>query len=451
MSVRALVIAIAVVLVLAGAGVTIAWLRPGAGGGLERSPLLAFAPSTVRAIEVTPIGESTPQRIERTDSGWRLTIDSADGSTPSWPVQSAQVRGLLAVLARATPIAAAAGRDLPIGALTLRLDLANGQRLSLRLADRAVGGRRIAQVGTEAPVYIDTPIYEALTSPGPLGWRDTSVLRTIGADTSRVTIDRPAARVALARIGARWSMREPVRAPADPEAVADLITALVSLRVTRWIDGPAPEGAFDAAMILTAERDRRSADDSGQPSVTSERESIALGGPADVGGAERFIRLGDRGAVGVVEGRDLDAVLRPPQAFLSRVPAPIQPSRIATIRIQREGGAAEPIERSLTRTLDGWRDSANDADAAQTAEELIHLLTRRPADRVSLSADESRRDEPDTADRQSLVTIIGFDGGPLVTLRLALRAGGLDARRDGALWRYDDTPAPEALVAPIKD
>ncbi|RMH29265.1 MAG: DUF4340 domain-containing protein [Planctomycetota bacterium] len=428
MSTRALVILLVVVAALAALAAALTLSGPGGAAPAGPAPLLDFAPSDADAIEIDRPGSPT-LRLQRAEGGWTLRAPDTGGGERMWPLQGAQVRGLLAVLARAAPAADADPSAIGPPALSLTLELTDGRTRTLELGADAVGGRRPARTDAGRTVYLEAPIFEALTQPGPMGWRDTRVFRAVGADTARLRVawpDGPA--LEIARLGDRWSVRAPARAPADSGAVERALSSLAALRVARWLDADPPEGAFAHAVAITAQRDVRRVDRDGRPRVDSASETLLVGAEADVDGLTRFVRLGDTGAVGIAELADLAPALAPAEAFVSRTPAPIDASRVAEIRI----GAA----RTLTRALEGWRDAATGADADADADAVLALLVRTPADRVTIG---ERRGE---AGATASVVLIGFDGGPIAEFEIARAGGGAEVRAGGVTWRYAETPGP---------
>ena len=456
MSTRALAIAVGVMLALGLAVWLLAPARSGSAAGPAQGegvePLLAFTPSAVREIIVERPG-AEPERIERADAGWRLVMDSPrkdsseDGSkrgakrAGSWPMDGVQIRGLLSVLRALRPAADAPGATMPTDALTLRLVLDDGAARTLTMDPAAVGGRRLARADAGPVVYLDQPIYEALTSPGPLGWRDTRVFINIGAGTARVRIEHADAPIALARVRDRWFLRQPVRAPADPAAMDSLLDALANLRVRRWLDEPVDEDAAGApgALRITVQRDQRTYGAQGGVQNKVIEKSFAALGAVDLAGATRFARVGDVGAPAIVDAGALAKLTPRPESLISKTALDAPSSRIAAIEITTpaQGGATQ----TLRRALDGWRVGDSSQIADSLAKEVLTLLTSRRADEALLSA-------PADATPIATVTLLGFDDGPIGAVAVARSPAGVVVTTGAVTRVYKGVDLPRALAAP---
>ncbi len=434
MSARAIFIAIGV---LAALGV-LAWLvAPGGTGVADRpAPLLAFAPSDVRAFVIDRPGAGT-EHVSRGSFGWTYSVVTPGEAVATWPIDAAQPRALLSVLSALVPVADARSSAMPEGALTLRLLLADGGEQTLDLAPTSVGGRRLARAVGGEIVTIDKPIYEALTSPGPRAWRETRVFRSVGAETSRIMIEHSNSAIVLARVRGKWSMRSPARAPADDDAVARLLDDLANLRIDEWSDrGSITEGVPDEPFLrIRVERDRAAADAYGDRTVETDSESFAVFGPADLAGAQRIALVGDPGATAVVDALTLGRVAPLAESLASRAAVDSHASRISQVHIERDGS----VVRTLRRTLDGWRDDDTGAPADEAANQFLTLLTVEVCDDVSFVAEHRT---PAIAN----VRLIGFDDGELAAVSIARDGDDLVITTGDVHRRYERTPAPIALT-----
>lgn len=436
MSARAIFIAVGV---LAALGL-IAWVVTprNAGDAGRRAPMLEFSPSDVRGFVIERPGTAS-EHVWRGPFGWTFSSLDAHGSTdaiPVWPIDAAQPRALLSVLGALVPVADAGVSAMPADYMTLRLQLADGGERTLALAPTSVGGRRLARADDGPIVTIDKDIYEALTAPGPRGWRETRVFRSVGAETSRITIEQPGLAIELARVQGRWSMRSPVRAPADEEAVARLLDDLANLRITEWADrGNIAEIIYDRPFLrVRVERDRAVVDSDGSRAVDTDAEVFAVFGHIDLAGAQRFAIVGEPGGPAIVDALTLGRVLPLADSLVSRAAVESHSSRIAEIRIEADRSAA----RVYRRTLDGWRSDTGGAPADEAANELLSLLTVEVCDDVMFDA--GRATEPIAS-----VRLIGFDGGDLAAVTVARDAGGLIVTTGGVHRRYERASVPEAL------
>lgn len=434
MSARAIFIAIGVLVALGA----LAWLvAPGGGGAAERpAPILDFAPSDVRAFVIDRPGAGV-ERVSRGSFGWTYSVKTPGRPAATWPIDAAQPRALLSVLGALAPVADAQQSAMPEGALTLRLLLADGGERTLDLAPTSVGGRRLARANGGAVVTIDKPIFEALTSPGPRAWRETRVFRSVGAETSRISIEHSNSTIVLARVLGRWSMRSPARAPADDDAVARLLDDLANLRIDEWSDrgSTADAASGEPFLRIRLERDRVTADADGDRAVETDAESFAVFGPADLAGAQRVAIVGEPGAAAVVDALTLGRVAPLAESLVSRAAVDSHASRISRIHIERDGSAV----RTLRRTLDGWRDDETGGVAEDAANQLLTLLTVEVCDDVSFAADSR-------APAIAHVRLIGFDDGELAAASIARDGDDLIITTGDVHRRYERTPAPIALA-----
>lgn len=455
-------------------------------------PLLAFTAGDVHTIEIQR-QSALPERLVRTDGRWRLQI-----GPDSWPVADVQMRGFLQVLAelRAVSIVKPAPGAPVTGktpsspdSVRLTLMLTNGDTRSLHFESVAVGGRRVAVADDGQPVYIDQPIYEMLTMPGPRGWRETHLFHDVGAEISRIELRMKRGVVesgagisgtgvspivsasnslSLARLRGRWFLRAPVRAPADPAAVGRLLDQLARLEVTRWIDdriatgimdeddapsrsaadGSAVNSPTEAAShdAIVIERDRRVLGADGETRVITDRQEIRVGGPADLAAQERLIEVGESRTPAVIAVQAINELSLDPAAYASRAALELTPSQVFVITVSYADPAAAPL--ALSRTLDGWSaslaaDSSVSGDAAAShAAELLAFLTARRADAISITPAPSMT----PIARVELHGVLNRE--PLGQLEVFRTDDGIIIVTDEVFRRYKTSEPPAILTAP---
>lgn len=406
-----------------------------------------FEPSAVAELAIARPGES-PLRVVRgkTPSDWRVLTAADDAG---WPVLTQRVRPALRILAGATlahdPELQRPGPDAP--SITIRLD--DGSERTLRIGKKHLAGRVPAELitpDTRAVGFIGADVAEAFINTGPLAWRDLALFPLAGPEAARIRVAASDRRIALTRVQGRWSLAEPLAAPADHDAVAKLIALLAAAKITDFIETPAEHDAAAAALATTTaeihiEADARelTADTVRSRTVSN---TLVVGSSGDLGGQRVFARLrradeGDPDAaldrLVSIERDSLNPVSTDPAFYLSKTAAQAQTSDVTTFSITLAHDNAAPT--SFRRGLDGWTraDQATPIvpeDAAGVTAAAA-LLTGAPATRILLAA-------PDNAGPLARVEMSTLAGDPLAPIDLALLVtpeGPSLAAQTGQVWR----------------
>jgi Domain of unknown function (DUF4340) len=455
MSRTGVIIAIVCMLALAAT----AWLvlprgNAKAGKPADTGPprLLDFTPSDVAEL-IIKHADGKRESIFKTADGWRLRTTQSDSTnTPSWPIAGAQVRGMLTILHNLAPVAQAPDDSLRTDALTVCIRLDDTAEQTLLFDTRSIGGRRLVQAGDSSPVYLDKPVYEALTNPGPMGWRESNLLRSVGIEVSRLSIESAQGKLKLARIRNVWRLREPVRAPADADAVDQLLKALSSLTALRWVDNPSERvdadiANFASALRFTIERDRRTVDKAGESKIETDIQLLTVGGKANVAGNERYVLLGASGLAATIAANQLLEFEVDPAVYASRTAIDVNRSQIGSIEITQPGEEAVTV----TRTLDGWKLEPSGGVGRIVPDEqvrtLLDLLMQRQADRVAL---EDVGADAGTNSASVLIELFGFNHQPLGDVRVTQADTTLMLLSDGLARDYFTMDIPDLLAAPTK-
>ena len=413
---------------------------PAAQSGADQGePLLTFRPSDVAEIRIRP--DSQPvQSVIRYGNAWRLEIPrQTDGPMDAWPIDSAQVRALLTVLNSIRAVPGSSAPDSDRYAVTLELVMATGETRTLALHESTVGGRRAVTVDDAEPVYIDQPLAEALLRPGPRAWRDARLLPSVGAETSRITIETPSNTIALARVRGVWRLREPFAAPADPNAVNDVLTALAGLEAMEWLDdsaAPANSLAVSSTsrLTITIERDARTLDANGEPVVETERDSVVLGGAADLSANARLAFIGPASTPAKVRSTAVDRLRINPTALISRQSVQASNSQIAAIVIHDAPTLVSAGALRLNRGVEAWITSGDATPSMNIAPSemraFLSLVSESRADVVRMATE----DEPTGAIQLEL---IDFQGAPLDRLSINIKSNdSLVIRNDNIVREY---------------
>jgi hypothetical protein len=342
-------------------------------------PVLTFDPAKLHTIRIQhPDGSS--ETIDRRDSqGWAMVVkvagrdlppvDPSDGRA-GWPVPDTRIQGLVRHLldakARALPAA-----DNAIGAqpTVVVLELQGSQPITLKLADRSLGGLALIEVSQPQPAgasltraIIDDQIHAFFRGTAPREWRDRTAISGLSMDCSRITLanDRND-RIALGKVDGLWSLREPFGSPGDPASIQRLLQIVSSVQIVDFLDQGVPGGSTGLekpAAKLVIETDVRG--EANTPAKVNLRE-LTIGGPADSRGDRVFAALGEKHVV-IIDARAIAELKLDPAAYAWRHPTRLNPADIGVIVLEREepptpaasSATAAQSGKVLQRSLGRW-------------------------------------------------------------------------------------------------
>lgn len=335
------------------------------------APMLDFAPAAVTEVRIARKDGSVQRLLRGAQPGeWRLVASDADGG--GWPVMPTPVRAglrLLSTLELETGGEKPPPLDEDAAAVAVVLD--DGTERTVRFGSRPLGGRVPAEISTPdgtAQGWAGADLAAAFITSGPLHWRDPAALPLAGPETARVWLTSSDRSIALARVQGRWSVREPIAAPADPEVVGKLLAALAGARIVDFLDDPdaaaLAAGLDPPTASAVIEADHRVIDGADVASRTV-RNEMHVGSPADLAGKTLFARV-VRSAEGgpsegdvvirtvVAETGSLASLSTDPAAYIARTAIQIPPGDVAEVRlipeVEEGGGSA----RTFRRELDHW-------------------------------------------------------------------------------------------------
>lgn len=461
MSSRAVVIAC----LLAGALIIAAYVltgRPSAAPSGSQSPgtpvsqpiRFGFKADDLAALSVVRPG-AREERIERNDrGGWRWPVnDSID-----WPVSVPLIAQRVIASWGTLDATSMRAPDAMVGedALAIRFRLNDGTAHEVRASPDRVGGRVAVTLDGSDPVLVDSAWIGALSDPGPSAWR-TPVAIPGARNASRIRIESELGSLALARVGGTWSMREPIAARAEPNAVAQLIDAISGLSVQRFADDvrgtPESFGLDEPRLRFTLEADRRRATSDGGTSVSTQVRELFVGGIADAAG-ERLYAAPDRDASLLLEVPTilLNETLLPTHVFAANTAAETRPIDVSML-IVKGGEQSESAFGSLgfRRDVEGWQAMNGDGANGPAIDSLLGFLFETPGevDPVSLSAPGAVEARFVPVRRIELLD----RGGDLLERISAgfLRDGTFAVRSGPLLIAYPGMTAPALLAMPSVD
>ncbi len=252
----------------------------------------------------------------------------------------------------------------------------------------------------------------------------------------------------LTRLEGRWTLQEPVSAPANAAEVSKLIGTLGSFRVTNFLDDPGLTPPDDSITGLgaplasvTSETDRRVIDvdpdrPGGDISIRTETNELLIGKPADTGGQTRYARIGKDGPVVVISGAGLTRELFDPAQYISKKAVQSPAADIGMLVLERSSlapepptapnaappPAHEPMGLVYRRDLDKWKEVAGatetalDDNTTKAVQDLLKFLTADDATSLAIG--------PPAAWREQGQLIVGsLEGTPLEAIVL----GGSDS------------------------
>lgn len=440
-------------------------------------PLLDFKPSAARHLQVTRPNHAM-EIAERIGDGsdWSIAC-RAPGSdaTIGWPASPTPVRAGLRILSTLTPIAEAdRGTVLDADAASVEIGLDGGSHRSFRLGSRPLSGRvllELVEPGSDRPemkgrvFWVEADIARVLTDTGLLAWRERAAFPGLAADVARITMTGDAGRLALARVGGRWALREPVSAPADEQAVRTLLASLAAMQIKDFGENGIPEsaGAPPPLGSIALETDQREPEGDSFLTRTSTRR-IEFARVAGLAGDQVLVRLWPTTRTRHADGRvedsaagnyaytvsleDVGALVGAPDTYLSRIAATTPAADVGRVVI-RGVGVGGGSARTLVRTIDGWSEPRPDgtpvplsAEDRSGVEALLTLLCETHAEEATLRRPEGWSGAW-TVDLQSL------GGDPLDTVEIGLfqgASGAATVAHTPPVWRSFSAQSAGAIL-----
>lgn len=411
MSERSVIVSVLLAVVLLGA-----WLLTTFRASPDAptpAPLLPIDPALVQRIELhRPTGPRV--WIERSEhlGTARWFVHTLINDEPMvWPAEDARVRAGLRVLASsriepATPELSSEAR--------LTLTLVDGSTHSIEFDASPLAGRvlvrSVPDEGTPVQGFVEAALFDAFVQTSLTTWRDPRPFAVVGPGPARIELESAAGSLALARREARWTMLEPIQIAADNDAANELTSQLAGINAVTMHDtltaADARTSLSQPLATLATETDLRLPDASGETVAATIRQSVRVGGPADLTGTRVYAEV--LWTVAMADAR-AETLAGPVVVELNTADLNTLNTRAETYFSRRATTfAANMIERiTLTdraRTLSLERDglswiSGNAAllpGDAEAINNLLGLLTTTQADDVRLAPRELPPDQGTT-------------------------------------------------------
>ncbi|MFN0132128.1 MAG: hypothetical protein ACKVW3_06310 [Phycisphaerales bacterium] len=445
MSTRAVVVMLAITLLLGSAAFVA--LRMPRAADTHAGPLLTFDPARVVALRLRA-ADGTEQIIERVGEEWHVRV----GGGGPWPAAMQTVRGGLRFLADLTPERAEREQGDFSDGVRLDITLTDGTSQTLRVAARAVGGLVLAAGSNaskstengERAGWVSADLHGLLVATGLKAWRDPAAIPGLGPDVWRISLEAGGAEVEMARQQGRWSLRKPIQAPADSEAIDRLVRRLASVTVVDFLDeGAAERVQTDAATIEVEWAERSEA--GGEPRRWIRR--LVIGSATDLGGRAISARAEVQRGAEPVQGRQVSVLAEPlaelkadAAVVMSRRSIEAPPADVGRIEIRACDGPG--TTRFVARTLDGWTLDGRPVskDDAGAVEGLLLVLASAKAAQIVIGTGP-----PLTQAR--CVTMATVGETPIAEVRVGIVDGGRVAIRIGEVTRIYAEPAAAAAHA----
>lgn len=453
MSRSAMVISLLLVLALSIVGVALLIAPTNATTTGDAGSLLRLDPSQVETIRVESIAGNEASVVTRTPAGgWTIHLESGGGaSTEPWPAQPTAVRAMVRALCdlRDESAESASRFETIEPALGVEITVAGGETHRVSFDSSTLGGRRLIEVDGRRTGAIDDQIFRALTSPGPASWRVKSPLTSVGERTSRIALRAPGqgAGVDLARIEGRWFLRQPVQSRANDAAATELLGAVGSLTIERFLDrpgvlNPTQTGLSSPRLTVRVEEDQRAMNpDDGQIRTTTRTQTLAIGGPADLSGKLVYASINDGETLVVLNIEPIESVSLTGERYLSAVAAETIGPNIGALSVRIAGQPEARYERGIEnwRLLDATGATLGDAPTAPITA-LLAALTETPATGLST-------EPPETYRPIASITLYDFGGGPMETIEAGVLERGALVLRSGQVFRvYEEAETPSLLT-----
>jgi hypothetical protein len=429
MSIRLAMLAVLIALAL---GITLALMQrqPATpAGGSSTAELAQFDAGRVMTMLVQRNGQPDVT-VRRSSAGaWELAMPGAAPwvVVPENPINL--LRGLRTLTGQKPGVDGLGADGVPPDAVRLTLTSDHGEVTRFAFDPAPVGGRIRAWANDRGPYLVGDEILIALTDPGPIGWRIPRVFPGFNEFTaSRLALstdERPA--LELTRMVGRWHMDAPVRATADQRAVGELLRALASLPVSRFM-------ATTDALERRAESAPAWKIRVASGADASSTAELSIWGALEPSGSILLaaVATGDQPRTFLaMPASALTSLVVAPEAYLAPSPSDQSVNDIAAIAVHApDGERVVRLARDLSRWTVAIGDEAPRLDVDGVAEQLLALLTRQPAqtelfpqgaiDAAPSAAAALAQPQPEGFVPVAAIELLRLDGGVLEVIRLGV-------------------------------
>ncbi|MHC5022990.1 MAG: DUF4340 domain-containing protein [Planctomycetota bacterium] len=302
------------------------------------------------------------------------------------------------------------GFEPPVAELTYAWP---GGSTTLQFGHKSPAGRAFLRVAGEPWIYVTgQSLHQRAVDMDPKEWRDRQVFMRAGAESDRIEWTSGEGGVVLVRDGRRWSMQEPVATRLDSAAASEFLQAVGRARHGGFIlDEPEALGEFGleppAATLTVTRTDLEESDGDVRRQTVEQR--LLVGARMSAGSQERYGLIEGRPVVIRLNEAVLAALFRPAGRLVDPTASGVDAADVKSVRI-----LTDEEQLDFERDLDRWiaPDLAGRDVETPLVESLLATVTATRAPELEI--------KPYPYELQvAIVTLFGFDGGPLDTIRIA--------------------------------
>ena len=299
------------------------------------------------------------------------------------------------------------------------------------LGRTGIGGRGYARVQSSDEVLVVTgPLHERIFGQDQVQWRDRKLFPGMDIEADRITRVIDGSSVVFERAGRVWTMTEPITTRVDPGAMSEHVMKLAGVDWNDvFIEQPDDLSSFGLdppEAIVHVDRD-------------GTRRTLHIGSRMGGDTQDRFAQIEGVPVVLRISGETVGFVLSEASSLIDHTGSGTMPSDVKRLVIETP---AETIV--IERSLDVWRapEHGDREVSTSTVEQLLESLTTLRATEVEL-----KETYPSELER-ARVTLHGFDGRPMDTVRLLRETG------DSGRWGMENGDRvirihPDFLVLPL--
>ena len=292
---------------------------------------------------------------------------------------------------------------------------AGEQQVRIDVGQTGLGGRAyVRRDGRPEVLVVDDALPSTLLNANPVLWRERTLFPGVDIEVDRIERSVGENTVVLERSGREWAIVDPISTRIDGEAMG---THAIDLARAMWsqvlLDQPDDLASFGLAPPLARLAITR-----------DDRTRVLLIGDR-IGGAtqDRAAMIEGVPVVVQIDGRTVASLLPDPVTLVDHRASRLSGSDVKSMEIDASGGVFR-----LERSLDRWVAPEFDGQdvPAERVEELLQSITSLRATEV-----EIRDGYPSDLER-ARITLFGFDGAPLDTVRL------LREQPDAGRWAMEN-------------
>jgi len=381
-----------------------------------------------RVDEIVLEREGVKHRFVRQGQGWQQ-LEPIPHAIDGWSMRQLITKALKAESVRSVDLAtmsadtrakalAEAGLAPPAGHIELieAADAAGVRRtVGIDLGRRSLAGRAYAMLGSDGAgagprsyAVIDGALHEYALGRDTREYRRRELFVDLG-ELDRIALKSGENQLVVAREGRIYRIESPVRARADRVQVEELLDALRRAKSAGFVsDRPVELSAYGLAPAMATL----------EIAAAGSVRTLLIGDAVSLGAQDRFAMLDGTSTVVRVPAEVLATIVPRIDRLVDAVASGVRSRDIGGVEI------ASGLRRlSLRREADGWMASIGEQGATEPVagsverervDGLLKALTETKAQAIELGAFPS-------SDSIATITLVGFAGEPLDTVRVARR------------------------------